>query len=41
MKKLITTVAASAACLALCAAVWLENETAVETSGSPTSPEPL
>ena len=38
MKKLITTVAASAACLALCAAVWLQNEPAVETSASPTSP---
>ena len=32
MKKLIITVAASAACLALCAAVWLQNEPAVETS---------
>lgn len=31
MKKLIITVAASAACLALCAAVWLQNEPAVET----------
>jgi hypothetical protein len=38
MKKLIITVAASAACLALCAAVWLQNEPAVETSASPTSP---
>ena len=38
MKKLIITVAASAACLALCAAVWRQNEPAGETSASPTSP---
>lgn len=38
MKKLIITVAASAACLALCAAMWPQNEPAVETSAPPTPP---
>ena len=38
MRKRIITVAVVAACLALCAAVWLQNEPAVETSASPTSP---
>lgn len=38
MKKLIITVAASAACLALCAAVWLQNEPSMETPAPPTLP---
>ena len=38
MKKLITTVAASAACLALCAAVWPQSEPTEETSALPTPP---
>ena len=41
MKKRIIVTAVTAAitaCLALCAAVWLQNEPAVETSASPTSP---
>ncbi len=38
MKKRIIIVAASAACLALCAVMWPQNEPAVETSASPISP---
>ena len=38
MKKRIITVAASAACLALCAAVWLQNEPSMETPAPPTLP---
>ena len=36
MKKRIITAAAFAACLALCAAVWLQNEPAEETPVPPT-----
>ena len=38
MKKLIITVAASADCLALCAAVWLQNEPSMETPALPIPP---
>ncbi len=38
MKKRIITAAAFAACLALCAAVWPQNEPAVETPALPTPP---
>ena len=38
MKNRIIIAAIFTACLALCAAVWLQNEPAVETSASPTSP---
>lgn len=38
MKKLIITVAVSAACLALCTAVWLQNESSTETPAPPTLP---
>ena len=38
MKKRIITVTAFAACLALCTAMWPQNEPAVETSASPISP---
>ena len=37
MKKLIMTIVI-AACLALCAAMWPQNEPAVETSAPPTPP---
>ena len=36
MKKRIITAAAFAACLALCAAVWQQNQPAVETPALPT-----
>ena len=38
MKKLIITVAASADCLALCAAVWPQNKPAEETPALPIPP---
>ena len=38
MKKRIITAAAFAACLALCAAAWPQNEPAEETPALPTSP---
>ena len=38
MKKRIAVAAAFAACLALCAAVWPQNEPAVETPAPPTPP---
>lgn len=38
MKKRIITATAFAACLALCAAMWPQNEPAVETSAPPTPP---
>lgn len=38
MKKRISTAAASAACLALCAGVWLQNEPSMETPAPPTLP---
>lgn len=38
MKKQIITATAFAACLALCAAVWPQNEPAVETPALPTPP---
>lgn len=38
MKKRIITAAMFAACLALCTAVWPQNETTVETPALPTPP---
>lgn len=38
MKKRIITSTAFAACLALCAAMWPQNDPAVETSVLPTPP---
>ena len=38
MKKQIITATAFAACLALCAAVWPQNEPAVEIPALPTPP---
>ena len=38
MKKRIITSTAFAACLALCAAMWPQNDPAVETSALPTPP---